>query len=211
MLEYITFNWAALTLAITITACIALALRFERTANPKTIALIGMLTALTVVSRQLLHSLGEFSPVFMLVTLAGSVYGSSTGFMLGASTILLSNFMLGHGPWTPYQMLGLGLTGFFAGFIPSNRKRLTIILLIIYTVLSAYAYGLITDLFWWSAFSAEPSITTYIAVVSAGLPMDTARATGNVLFMLALGRPLLRVLERFRKRLSAEVAPQTTS
>ena len=73
-------------------------------------------------------------------------------------------------------------------------------ILLLYAVLSAYIYGFITDLFWWSAFAAEHSLQTYIAVASAGLLMDTSRAFGNLLFMLLLGKALLKILERFGKR-----------
>jgi hypothetical protein len=99
-------------------------------------------------------------------------------------------------------MLALGLVGFFAGLIPNRNKTI----LIVYGILAAYFYGFTTDLFWWSAFAAEHNIQTYLAVASAGLPMDTARALGNVLFMLAFNRPLLKILGRFRKRFFFKVA-----
>jgi energy-coupling factor transport system substrate-specific component len=198
MFEVLNLNWMAFTIAIALAVILLFILRFESNSNPRKIALLGMLTALTVVSRQLFHAVGEFSPIFFIVTLAGNVYGSSAGFMLGASTMLVSNFLLGQGPWTPYQMFGLGLIGFLAGLLPKKSFRMPILLL--YAVLSAYIYGFITDLFWWSAFAAEHSLQTYIAVASAGLLMDTSRAFGNLLFMLLLGKALLKILERFGKR-----------
>ena len=137
-----------------------------------------------------------------LVIIIGSVYGSVSGFMVGASTILVSNFLLGHGPWTPYQMMALGLVGFFAGLIQTRNR----ILLKAYSIFAAYFYGFTTDLFWWSAFAAEHNIQTYLAVASAGLPMDTARAVGNVLFMLAFSQPLLKILGRFKNRFYFKVA-----
>lgn len=199
MIEQLTLNWMAFTLTLALVLVVIFTLKFERNTDSKTIALLGMLTALTVVSRQVMHSFGEFSPVFFIVIITGSVYGCLNGFMLGASTILVSNFLLGHGPWTPYQMLGLGLVGFIAGFIPSGRRE-TSLLLVAYSVIAAYLYGLTTDLFWWSAFAAEHNLNTYLAVASAGLLMDTSRAFGNVLLMLFLGIPLVKILERFKKR-----------
>jgi len=119
--------------------------------------------------------------------------------MLGASTILVSNFMLGHGPWTPYQMLGLGLVGFIAGAIPHDKKT-SLLLLTAYSVFAAFLYGLITDVFFWSAFAAEHNLKTFIAIKTAGLLMDSSRALGNIVFMIFLGAPLLKILARFKKR-----------
>ncbi|MBM3308709.1 MAG: ECF transporter S component [Candidatus Altiarchaeales archaeon] len=196
MIEVLTLNWMAFTFTLAIAVALLFTLKFEHTANPKSIALLGMLTALVVVSRQLFHSVGEFSPVFFLVMVIGVVYGSLSGFMVGASTMLVSNFLLGHGPWTPYQMLALGLVGFFAGLMQTRNT----IILTVYSIFAAYFYGFVTDLFWWSAFAAEHSLQTYIAVASAGLLMDSSRALGNVLFTLVLSKPLIKILQRFRNR-----------
>ena len=89
MFEVLNLNWMAFTIAIALAVILLFILRFESNSNPRKIALLGMLTALTVVSRQLFHAVGEFSPIFFIVTLAGNVYGSSAGFMLGASTMLV--------------------------------------------------------------------------------------------------------------------------
>lgn len=76
------------------------------------------MTAITIVLRQLMHSLGEFSPVFLFVILTGYVFGPINGFVVGSMTILISNFSLGHGPWTPFQTIALGMVGFLSYFIP---------------------------------------------------------------------------------------------
>ncbi|ODS41833.1 MAG: hypothetical protein MSIBF_00235 [Candidatus Altiarchaeales archaeon IMC4] len=75
-----------------------------------------------------------------------------------------------------------------------------IILLAVYGAAVAYLYGAITDLFMWSAFMAEKTLETYIAVFIAGAAFDTMRAAGNVLMILVLGGPTVKVLSRFRKR-----------
>jgi energy-coupling factor transport system substrate-specific component len=199
MIELLTLNWMAFTASLALLLILLFILKFEFNANSKSIALLGMLTALTVVLRQLMHSFGEFSPVYFIVIIVGCVYGCFNGFILGAATIFVSNFLLGHGPWTPYQMIGLGLVGFIAGLIPVGRK-MSFPFLLAYSVFSAYLYGLITDLFWWSAFAAEHTINTYIAVAASGILMDSSRALGNFLFMLFFCTPLLKILLRFRKR-----------
>lgn len=201
-------NWLIPALTIVSTVLLVFYIEFEETySGARVIALLGVLTSLTTVSRQILHSVSEFSPVFFLVIATGYVYGSLSGFAVGATTILLSNFFLGHGPWTPFQMMGLGLTGFFSAFIPKTRSsRMNLILLTVYGVISAYFYGLFTDVFWWIAFASQHNLQTYVAVASAGILQDTSRALGNIIFILILGPPVLKILQRFRKRFHINIA-----
>jgi hypothetical protein len=53
-------------------------------------------------------------PTSFLVMVSGLVFGPQAGFMIGAMAALASNFFLGQGPWTPWQMLGWGLMGMSA-------------------------------------------------------------------------------------------------
>lgn len=195
-------NWVLFAFSFTIIPLIALFLSFEeKGTNSKTIALLGGLIAITIVSRQLMHSVGEFSPVFLFVIMAGYILGPINGFMVGSMTMLISNFSLGHGPWTPFQMIALGTVGFLSYFIPRLKNRkINFSLLIIFGIISAYLYGAITDLWYWSAFVSQHNITTYLAILIAGLPTDTARAIGNSIFISTLGLPVLKILERFKKR-----------
>lgn len=202
-------NWIIFTLIFTTISIIVLFLRFEETgSSSRTIALIGVLTAITVVSRQLMHSLGEFSPVFLFVIMTGYVFGPVNGFVVGSMTILISNFSLGQGPWTPFQMTALGLVGFISYFIPRLKNRkINLLLLIMFGIFSAYLYGSITNIWYWSAFASQHTIATYIAILAAGLLSDTARAVGNVLFISLLGLPILKILERFKRRRIIDYKP----
>ncbi|MFH1054461.1 MAG: DUF6580 family putative transport protein [Candidatus Altiarchaeota archaeon] len=196
-------NWLAYALSSTLLLTLLMLLEFEeKHADSRSVALVGVLVALTVASRQLLHGI-EFSPVFFIVILSGNVFGFTVGFTVGALTMFTSNFFLGHGPWTPFQMFGLGLVGALASLIPKGR-RVRIPALIIYSILSAYLYGILTDMFSWMVFVPSHTWQSFIGVVGAGMPSNTARAIGNVFFMYLMGPTLLKVLERFSKRLSYE-------
>ena len=73
--------------------------------NTMVISVTAALTALAVLGRILFASLPSVQPVTFLVLLSGYVFGSGTGFIVGMLTGLISNFFLGHGPWTLWQML----------------------------------------------------------------------------------------------------------
>jgi len=194
-------SWAISTLVVIASVLLIAFLQFEKYASSKNIALLSVLAAVTVVLRQMIHGIGV-SPVFFMVTLTGYVFGPANGFLLGATTMLVSNFSVGgNGPWTPYQMIGAGLVGFSAGILPKTKnKKLTVAVLSAYSFASAYMYAVITDIFWWLTFTSQHTLATYVAIVSAGLISDIALSLGNVFFLLLLGLPLLRILERFRKK-----------
>jgi len=200
----ITFNWVLYSLILSALLLFILLLEFEeRNYDSRMLALTGVLSAIVVSSRQLLHGV-EFSPVFFFVILMGYSYGFVAGFTIGALSMFISNFFLGHGPWTPFQMLGLGATGGAAGMLPRLRGRAGLIMLAIYSVFTAYLYGVFTDLFSWVAFDPQHTIESFIAISSAGMVANTSRALGNVFFMLLLGPSVLKILSRFGKRFTVE-------
>jgi hypothetical protein len=177
--------------------------RFERgLGGARVIAFLACIVAANVALRQAVHGTGV-SPVFFIVILTGYVFGGLQGFIAGALTMAVSNFFVGgHGPWSIAQMTGLGLVGYFAGFMPKKTGKERMLILLVYGVLSAYFYGLLTDIFSWAFFVSEHSLETYIAVAGAGMVFNTMMAAGNFLFILFMAEPVLRVFERFNRRLS---------
>ena len=56
-------------------------------------------------------------PVWAIVIIAGVCLGPEAGFLCGALTMFASNIFFGiNGPWTPWQMFGLGVNRFLAEF-----------------------------------------------------------------------------------------------
>jgi energy-coupling factor transport system substrate-specific component len=194
-------NWLLTSVSSAVLLVFILLLEFEeRHCDSRMVALVGVLVALTVASRQMLHGV-EFTPVFFLVILSGYVYGFTTGFTVGALTMFTSNLFLGHGPWTPFQMFGVGFIGAFAAYIPHVR-RYEMHLLVAYSILSAYMYSVFMDATFWVSFIPAHSLNSLIAILGAGVVAATARAAGNLFFMSLMGPALLKVLKRFRIRLT---------
>ncbi|MFH1722310.1 MAG: ECF transporter S component [Candidatus Altiarchaeota archaeon] len=168
--------------------------------DTRILTLLGIITATAVVSRQIMHAMGEASPVFFLVIIAGYVFGPLFGFMIGSLTMFISNFSLGHGPWTPFQMLGLGLGGLFAGLLPRSEHIPNKVVLALYGFVIGYVYGAINNLFYWLAFTAEHSIETFIAVSGASFALDTSRAIFTALLLFFLTDPIEKIFLRYKKR-----------
>lgn len=188
----------------------------------RTIALLGVLVAIDATLR-LVPSIAGASPVFLLIMLVGAVFGPLMGFQMGALTLLLSGFITGGiGPWLPFQMLACGWVGMTAGWLPkpsSERVRLA------WLVLFGAAWGLLfgalmniwfwpftapgagadASLYWSPDLSLAETVTRYTRFyVVTSLPFDLFRAFGNVVLLLVLGRPILRLLERYRARFTWE-------
>jgi energy-coupling factor transport system substrate-specific component len=174
-------------------------------------ALVGLNTALRLIDN-LLPLPGGFSPVFLLITLVGFVFGARLGFLMGALTLLVSDPVSpgGLGPWTPYQMLAAGWAGMTAAMLP-RRSPLWVIALL--GAGWGWMYGALTNLYFWPYALGAPDISwnpalspmetlarygRYYLVTS--LAWDTMRAVGNFALLLLMGTALIRALERFRRR-----------
>jgi energy-coupling factor transport system substrate-specific component len=186
----------------------------------KTIALLGVLVAIDATLR-LVPSVAGASPVFLLIMLVGAVFGPLMGFQMGALTLLLSGFITGGiGPWLPFQMLACGWIGMTAGWLPkpaSERSRVVMLAIfgagwgllfgalmnIWFWPFTAPGAGADSSLYWSPDLSMGETITRYIRFyVVTSLAFDSLRSIGNIVLVLILGRPILRLLERYRARFS---------
>ncbi|MFH1835030.1 MAG: ECF transporter S component [Methanobacteriota archaeon] len=210
LIIYYTFllhpPWIIPTLAVVFSILGLIFIEFEKNhATTRTISLLGFITALTVVSRQIIHGVAV-SPVFLFTIITGYLFGSVSGFMVGAASMLVSNFFVGgQGPWTPFQMIGLGLVGAAASILPKTpNMKPKIFILSAYGLASSFLYSAVTDIFWWMAFTSKHTLATYLAISAAGVVFSIARGLGNILLFILLGPPILKVLERFRDRFYVE-------
>jgi energy-coupling factor transport system substrate-specific component len=111
-----------LTAALVGLAVIALLVELQgRSLSAKTVAMLGVLVAVTSVLRFLEVAFpmpGGFSPIFAPIIIAGYVFGGRFGFLMGTFTLLASALVTGAvGPWLPYQMFTAGWAGLSAGWL----------------------------------------------------------------------------------------------
>ena len=73
--------------------------------NPvRTLALVAMLSAVSVVGRVALAAIPSVQPTTVIIIVTTMVLGLRNGIMVAILSTLLSNFQLGHGIWTFFQM-----------------------------------------------------------------------------------------------------------
>lgn len=195
---YTSVPFAADVAALTVCALAAFFLFGENAPFDETrIVTVAVMTAAAVAGRAAFAFIPSFKPIAAVVVLCGAYLGCGSGFLCGALSMLLSNFLFGQGPWTTFQMLGMGLVGFVAGALRPVRN---IPVLAAWGAVGSYLYGAITDI--WTLFSLGGAATwpAYLAVAAAGLPSSTVLAVSTVLFVVVLGAPFARKFERLRRR-----------
>ena len=176
-------------------------LRFEgRRPQARELVLLATMTALAVAGRAAFYWLPQCKPVCAIVILTAVAFTPEAGFVTGAAAGLISNFFFGQGPWTPWQMLGMGLCGFLAGLVfhrgraPRNRGTLCV-----FGVVSAFAvYGILLNAY--SALLATGALTWQSLAVycASGIAMDAVQAISAVSFLWFFTEPMLDKLERVK-------------
>lgn len=192
--------------------------------DTRRLALLAALAALDAAARAVVVTgIGGFSPIFLLILCGGYVFGAEYGFLLGATTILVSALVTGGlGPWLPYQLFAAGWVGAAAGLVGRGRKgrptRRDVVVLAIAGVVLGYGYGAVMDIWDWTFYQSSPALGFHpgmavsVAVghfgrfyLTTSLAYDTFRAVGNAVMVAVLGTPVLVALARLRGRLHADV------
>jgi energy-coupling factor transport system substrate-specific component len=170
--------------------------------SAKEVAVIATLAAAAAAGRVLLAPVPDVQPLTDIAVITGVALGFRAGIGVGATAAFVSNFFLGQGLFTPWQMLawgGCGAAG--AALAPLLRRRIP---LAVVCFVLGYAYGFVLDVWNWYGFYPH-TWASFIARQAAGFPFDTAHAVGNLVLALAVGPELRRMLVRYGKRLRTEI------
>jgi energy-coupling factor transport system substrate-specific component len=196
------------SLMVVITTLAAIHLLYERRrVAPAEIAVIATLAALAGVGRVPFAAVPSVQPTTFLVLVCGRVFGPVAGFIIGSLAAFSSNFFLGHGPWTPWQMLAWGLAGVCGGLVPQSRGTFDRWLFTIVAFIWGFLFGWILNIWHWLSFVYPLTIHSFAAVMLTSLVFDSMHASGNALFMFLLGPELAAILQRFKRRLSFSYLP----
>ncbi len=203
--------WAALdpargSLAVLLAAFAVVATGFAwlegGTISARDLTLVATLGGLAAAGRVLFAPIPGVQPVTVIVAASGVALGPRRGFAVGALAALASNFFLGQGPHTPWQMLAWGGCGLLGGLLrPALRGRLGFAA---FTVVLGFAFGSVMDVWLWYGFYPHTE-AALAARLGAGVPFNVAHAAGNLVLALVAGPELRRVLERFERRSRTEV------
>ncbi len=183
--------------------------RFEESEiSSKEVALIGILGAIIAASRIPFVALPNIQPCTFLIICTGLIFGSLAGAMAGVTTAAVSNFFFGHGPWTPWMMVAWGMVGIISALVGKRLKdEVTVTHVIFLGVILGLAYNLLMDFSSWLTFyRAVPDL--FLPTMVAGIPYGILHVVGNVIFAAVLGRPVLTLFKRFRRRTHVSYRPE---
>jgi energy-coupling factor transport system substrate-specific component len=173
------------------------------TGSAKEVALVAVLGGAAAAGRVLFAAVPGVQPVTVVAVAAGAALGARVGFAVGAVAALVSNFYLGQGVWTPWQMLawgGCGVVGALAAGLIRNRWAFAALCFAL-----GFAFSSAMDLWYWYSF--WPHTWEALTLVYArGVWFSAFHAIGNVVFAVVIGPELRRLLERYGRRLRVEVA-----
>lgn len=168
--------------------------------SAREMSLLGVLIALAVVSRAVFYLVPQFKPVAAVVIVAAVCLGAERGYIIGAFTAFISNFIFGQGIWTPFQMVALGVVGFVAGLIFKKVKANRWNLSIIGAVLVFFFYGFIVDLSSVLTMVTDYSFASVLAIYVAGVPFNAVFAGSTFLFLFIFGETFVKKINRINTK-----------
>lgn len=197
----------ATTIIVAVIALAALGLvALERDrGGPKELALVATLGAVAAAGRVLFAPIPSVQPVTVICLVAGATLGLRAGLAVGPIAALLSNGFLGQGPWTPAQMAlwaAVGASGALLGALCRNPIGLA-------TVGACWGllFGWAMNLWSLAVFGPVVNWAAFLLMAGRSLPFDLAHAIGNVVIGLVAGPPLVRLLQRYHRRISVSWGP----
>ena len=137
--------------------------------DAKSIALLGVMSALITLLRPLGAGAAGLEPIWFALIIAARVFGPSWGFLLGITSMTTSALLTGGvGPWLAYQVFAAGWIGLLAGSLPQKfagkliRGATEKFLLIIVGIFAAFAFGILMDLQFWPWVLGSNTQLSYI-------------------------------------------------
>jgi energy-coupling factor transport system substrate-specific component len=188
-------------------ACVALAVSAVETGpnRSRELSLVAALAAAAAGGRVLFAFIPNVQPVTIIVAITGATLGARAGIATGGAAALLSNAVLGQGPWTAWQMIGWGLVG--ASAAPLGRLLRNRFALAAFGIAWGFLFDWLMDVWAWSALGPSADLHSFLTLAATGLPFDIAHAAGNAVIAIVAGPSLIRMLDRYARRLHATFAP----
>lgn len=189
-------KYAVITVIVTLLTLILFLSGFDsRRIGSRRLVLGAVFITLAVAGR----FIPQLKPLTALVIISGMLTGAETGFLVGALSVLISNIFFGNGPWTPLQMVSMGLIGFFAGVLSKPLQK-SKVALVVYGVLCGIFYSMFMDI--WTTCSATGSLefAEYLKSVVAAIPFTIIYSVSNVIYLLLLAPPFERKLGRIAEK-----------
>ena len=182
-------------------SCLPLLVSFEKSRpSARELAVLACMSALAAASRAAFFSLPTIKPSCAIVIITAACFGAQSGFICGALSMFVSNFLFGQGPWTPFQMLAMGAVGLAAGLIFCNKKvrNNRLILASVGGMLCFVIYGLIVDISSVLMMATVFSLKQILSIYASGVPFNFSHAATTAVVLLLAGKAFIEKLDRIK-------------
>jgi energy-coupling factor transport system substrate-specific component len=191
-------NFYIVSAAALILSMLPFFISFEiKEVSSKEITLVATLAALAFVSRAAFYLIPQVKPIAAVVIVSAVCLGAERGYIIGALSMFVSNFIFSQGIWTPFQMVALGLVGFFAGLIFKKIEANRYLLALYGFISVVIIYGGIVDISTVLIMLGEnPTLSGIASVYAAGLPFNLVFGATTAAFLFFFGEGFIRKIER---------------
>ena len=163
---------------------------------------------MAALGRDAFVALPDVKPITAMTLVVGYALGPLPGFTVGALGMLASNFVLGQGPYTPWQMAAWGLVGLAGAALGAlSRRRLGRVQLALAGGLAALFAKELMNVYQWTIGASHTPAALLAVAGTGGLPFDLADVVASFLFGLAFAPELARLLARMRSRMEVTWEP----
>lgn len=164
--------------------------------SARELSLLSAMIAIAVVSRAVFYLIPQVKPIAAVVIIGAVCMGEKSGYILGAFSAFISNFIFSQGAWTPFQMVGLGLVGFFAGLIFKKIRVNKWLLSGVGFVLVFAVYGIIADTSTVMFMVTDFNMKSVLAVYGAGVPFSLIFALTTAVCLFLFGEQFIKKIKR---------------
>jgi prenyltransferase/squalene oxidase-like repeat protein len=201
-------SWPLASFAIVALVLAAGWLSYERRRpSARMVAVVATLAAVAALGRDAFVALPDVKPITAIAFVVGYALGPLPGFTVGAIGMLASNVMLGQGPYTPWQMAAWGLVGLAGAALGAlTGRRLGRVPLALACAAMALVAKEIMNVYTWT-IGASHTPAAFLATAGTALPFDVTDTIATLLFALAFGPELARLLARTRERMNVSWEP----
>ena len=176
-----------ISLVIIIYSLLPFFMVFEgRKPQVRELVVLATMVALATAGRAAFFMIPSFKPIIAIVIISAIAFGGEAGFLVGAMTMVVSNFLFGQGPWTPIL--------YRIGLLPTKRLSLCI-------------YGFLVTVFIYGGIMNPAALfmSVYdftweglLAIYISGIPVDLVHASSTFIFLWIGAKPLLEKLQRIK-------------
>ena len=195
-------NYYIVSVVILIASMLPFFVSYEqKKVTARDITLTATLITLAVVSRAAFYIVPQVKPIAAVVIVSAVCLSAHKGYIVGAFSAFVSNFIFGQGMWTPFQMVALGTVGLLAGLIFRWLKVNRYTLSIVGFVLATVVYGAIVDMSTvLSAYGNNVTLKGALSIYASGAVFSLVFGGATAVFLFLFGMPFITKIERISKK-----------